>query len=83
MVKNHLYGIINAVVMGVTNARAEGINAVIQQLKAQARGFRNRERFSNSIYFHCGKLDFYPDSLTTREKHFLQPNGINCAYSFS
>ena len=83
MVKNHLYGIINAVVMGVTNARAEGINAVIQQLKAQARGYRNRERFRNAIYFHCGKLDLYPDSLTTSDKHFLQPNGLKCAHSFS
>ena len=26
-------------------------------------GFRNRERFRNAIYFHCGGLDLDPDGL--------------------
>lgn len=60
MVKTHLEGIINAVVLGVTNARSEGVNAKIQWIKYTARGFRNRERFRNSIYFHLGGLDLYP-----------------------
>ena len=63
MVKSHLDGILNAVVKGVTNARAEGVNAVIQQLKQRAHGYRNRERFRTAIYFHCGGLDLYPASL--------------------
>ena len=63
MVKNHLYGIINAVVNGVNNAMAEGVNSVIQRLKIRACGYRNRERFRNAIYFHCGGLDLYPASL--------------------
>ena len=24
------------------------------------RGFRNRENFKTTIYFHCGALDLYP-----------------------
>lgn len=60
MIKMHLGGIINAVVRGVTNAGAEGINSVIQKVKYTARGFRNRERFRNAIYFHLGGLDLYP-----------------------
>jgi transposase len=63
MVRTHLEGILNAIVLGVTNARAEGINAKIQWLKFNARGFRNRERFRNAIYFHLGGLDLYPEGL--------------------
>jgi transposase len=63
MVKRHLDGILNAIVMGVTNARSEGINAKIQWIKYTARGFRNRQRFRTAIYFHLGGLDLYPASL--------------------
>lgn len=69
MVKSHLYGIVNAVVAGVTNASAEGLNSGIQRIKAQARGFRNRERFRRAIYFHFGKLDLYPAGVTGRLTH--------------
>jgi len=64
MIKRHLEGILTAVVLGVTNARAEGLNAKIQWIKATARGFRNRDRFRNAIYFHLGGLDLYPATLT-------------------
>ena len=60
MIKHHLEGIVTAVVLGVTNARSEGINAAIQRIKFAARGFRNRARFRNAIYFHLGGLDLYP-----------------------
>jgi transposase len=63
MVKEHLWGILNAIVLRVTNASAESLNAKIKWIKDTACGFRNRERFKNAIYFHCGKLDLYPDSL--------------------
>jgi len=63
MVREHLTGIINAIVLGVTNARSEGTNAKIQWIKYTARGYRNRERFRNAIYFHLGGLDLYPASL--------------------
>ena len=61
MIKRHLNGILNAIVLGVTNARSEGINAKIQWIKYTARGFRNRERFRTAIYFHLGGLDLYPE----------------------
>jgi len=60
MVKRHLEGILNAVVLGVTNARSEAVNAKIQWIKYTARGFRNRKRFRNAIYFHLGGLDLSP-----------------------
>jgi transposase len=63
MVKRHLEGILTAVVEGITNARAESVNAKIQWLKYTARGFRNRDRFRNAIYFHLGGLDLYPAGL--------------------
>lgn len=69
MVKRHLYGIVNAVVNKVTNAGAEGLNSGIQRIKAQARGFRNRERFRRAIYFHFGQLDLYPAGVTPRPTH--------------
>ncbi len=65
MVKKHLWGILNAIVLNVTNAGAESLNAKVQWIKDTACGFRNRERFRNAIYFHCGKLDLYPARLRT------------------
>ena len=59
-IKANLRGIINAIRLGATNARAEGLNSVIQKLKGRACGYRNRERFKNAIYFHLGGLDLYP-----------------------
>lgn len=63
MIKRHLEGIVNAVVLGVTNARLEATNARIQAIKKRACGFRNRERFRNAIYFHLGGLDLYPKGV--------------------
>jgi transposase len=60
MVKDHLWGIINAAVHGVTNATAESLNAKIQRLKKTACGYRNRDRFRAAILFHCGGLDLQP-----------------------
>lgn len=63
MVRAHLWGILNAVVLKATNAAAESVNAKIQWVKYTACGFRNRDRFRNAIYFHCGNLDLYPGTL--------------------
>lgn len=63
MIRDHLWGIVNAVVSGKTNALAESVNAKIQRIKRMACGFRSRERFRNAIYFHCGGLDLYPATL--------------------
>ena len=58
--RGHLWGIINAVVLGVTNAHLESVNSRIQALKKRACGYRNRDRFRAAIMFHCGGLDLYP-----------------------
>jgi transposase len=60
MVRKHLEGILNAVVLKATNAAAESMNARIQRIKRMACGYRNRERFRNAILFHLGGLDLYP-----------------------
>ena len=62
-IKAHLEGILMAVVTGATNARAEGFNTMIQKIKRDARGFRNKERFKAAIYFHLGGLDLYPAAV--------------------
>lgn len=64
MVREHLDGIVNAIVLGATNAGAESINAKIQRIKRMACGFRNRERFKTAIYFHLGGLDLLPATHT-------------------
>lgn len=62
-IRKHLWGIVNAIIAGVTNARAEALNAAIQRIKRMACGFRNRDRFRTAIYFHLGGLDLYPGAL--------------------
>lgn len=68
MVRKHLQGIINAVVLGVTNALSESMNSKIKKIKARACGYRNRDRFRNAIMFHLGGLDLYPAVLSTHTK---------------
>jgi transposase len=60
MIRTHLDGIINAVVLRATNALSESMNAKIQRVKARACGYRNRQRFRNAILFHLGGLDLHP-----------------------
>lgn len=64
MISRHLDGIVNAVITGVTNALSEGTNSKIQWIKKMARGYRNRQRFRNAIYFHLGGLNLYPACLS-------------------
>lgn len=59
-INDHLWGIINAVVLKRSNAIAESTNSRIQRVKSRACGFRNRDRFRTAIMFHLGKLDLYP-----------------------
>ena len=63
MIRRHLWGIVNAIILRATNGPAEGINSRIKTVKVRSRGFRNRERFANAILFHLGGLDLYPDGL--------------------
>lgn len=63
MVRRHLWGILNAVVLQATNAVAESINATIQKIKSRACGFRSRTRFRIAILFHRGGLSMLPDGV--------------------
>jgi transposase len=59
-IRDHLWGILNAILFRATSAVPEALNAGIQRVKRMACGFRNRERFRRAIYFHFGGLDLYP-----------------------
>lgn len=61
--KKHLWGIINAVVLNADNSHAESINSRIKTVKTRARGFRNKQRFRDAIYFHLGGLQLYPAGI--------------------
>lgn len=63
-VRRHLWGIINAIVLKVTNAGCESLNAKIQRLKKWACGYRNRDRFKTAILFHLGGLALYPAGVS-------------------
>lgn len=63
MIKKHLWGILNAVVLDANNGHAESTNSKIKMIKVRSRGFRNKERFKAAIYFHLGGLDLYPEGV--------------------
>lgn len=63
MVRKHLWGIINAVVLKVSNGPAESLNSRIKMIKVKSRGYRNKRRFITDIYFHLGGLDLYPEGV--------------------
>ncbi len=63
-IRNHLWGIINAIILFVSNADSESLNAKIQKMKSWACGFRNQERYKTAIMFHLGGLDLYPETKT-------------------
>lgn len=58
--RRNLQYILNYATHRITNATSESMNAQIDKIKRRAQGFRNRENFQTSIYFHCAKLDLYP-----------------------
>ncbi|MCP3668289.1 MAG: transposase [Gammaproteobacteria bacterium] len=60
-IKAHLWGIFNAVVPKVINGPTKGLNSRIKMIRFRSRGFHNKERFANVIYFHLGGLDLYPE----------------------
>ncbi len=62
-IKDRLWGILNTVVLEVSNGLAEGLNSRIKMIKVRSRGFRNKERFANAIYFHLGGLNLYPEGV--------------------
>ena len=73
-IRRHLWGVLDAILCGVSNARSEGINALIQRAKRNACGCRNWERFRASVLFLCGGLDLSPESAfphETRQTRFI------------
>ncbi len=68
-VKEHIWGIINAIVLEGSNGPAESINSRIKTVKVCSRGFRNKKRLATAIYFHLGGLDLYPDGVQKRAVH--------------
>jgi transposase len=60
MIKRHFENIITYFKHYISNAFAEGMNSVIQHIKATARGFRNFQNYRTAILFYCGGLDLFP-----------------------
>jgi transposase len=60
IVRRHLDNILYRLNQRITNAVTEGLNAKFQWIKYASSGFRNRERFKPTIYFHRGGLDLDP-----------------------
>ncbi len=60
MIKKHFENIITYLEHPITNAVTEGLNAKIQILKSNARGFRSFLNYRIRILFFCGKMDLYP-----------------------
>jgi len=64
--KKHLSELLNYFAYPITNAVTEGLNSKIQQLKANARGFRSFGNYRTRILFFCGKLDLTPNAPAHR-----------------
>lgn len=60
MFKNHLSGVVNALLINLTNAMAERLNGKIQELKTIGRGYRTFANFRSAILFFNGGLNLYP-----------------------
>jgi transposase len=60
MLQRHLTNMLTYFEHRISNAVAEGINAKIQTIKANARGFRSFQSYRYSILFYCGRLDMTP-----------------------
>lgn len=60
-IKEHLPNILTYLKHRVTNALTESLNGQIETVKRMACGYRNRDHYKTAIYFHCGKLDLYPE----------------------
>ncbi len=62
-IKEHLWGILNAIILKVSNGPSESINSRIKTIKIRSRGFQNKARFRNAIYCHLGGLVLYPQGV--------------------
>jgi transposase len=71
MIRDHLWGIVNAMALRVTNAASKSVNSKVQRIKCAACAFRSRDRFRNAIYFHLGGLELYPAGVSSYPHEFL------------
>lgn len=60
MFKNHLRGVVNALIYTFSNAMAERLNGKIQEIKLAGRGYRTFKNFRSAILFFHGGLNLYP-----------------------
>ncbi len=58
--KRHIENILTYFKHRITNAVSEGLNSKIQNIKSNARGYRNFDNYRIAILFYCGKLELYP-----------------------
>ncbi len=63
MIRKHLWGIINAAVLKVSNGLAESLSSRIKMINVKIRGYRTRQRFITDIYFRLGGLDLFPEGV--------------------
>ena len=59
MFDRHFQGILNAILTGSNNARAERINGAIEELKRIGRRYKNKQNFRTAILFFHGNLEGY------------------------
>lgn len=57
---NHISGVVNALIMNLSNAMAERLNGKIQELKTVGKGYRTFANFRSAILFFHGGLNLYP-----------------------
>ena len=58
--EKNIQGLLNYLKWRITNAYGEAINALIQEIKTVARGFRKFHNFRIAILFFLGKLELHP-----------------------
>jgi transposase len=59
-IKNHIKGVVNALVTRTDSSKHENTNGRIQAILAKARGFKNFDRFRINVLFYFGNLDLFP-----------------------
>lgn len=60
MFKDHITGVVNALISNFNNAMAERLNGKIQEIKLAGRGYRTFKNFRSAILFFYGDLKLYP-----------------------
>jgi len=84
MIRDHLWGIVNAIILRATNGPAEGINSRIKTVKVRSRGFRNHETLRERHPLpprRPGSLPRWPTRMTgypPEEGKNLLPLGCRC-----